>query len=142
MRKVWTPPWRWVFGVATALGLFSFLQAYRLTLINGRPGMSIMAGKLLVLNLALWFIPALLAPAVVWAARRFPFDSGHKLRAVLAHAAGALTFASTHILGLIAVRFLLFESGGKSPLVPWPKYFQNRVFQTFPFAQWPLTPYV
>jgi two-component system, LytTR family, sensor kinase len=129
MRKVWTPPWAWVFGVATVLGVFSFLQAYRLTMVNARPGMSIMAGKLLILNLALWYVPALLMPAVVWAARRFSFDSGHKLRAVLAHAAGALTFASTHIVALIAVRFLLYDAGGKPPLVPWPRYFQNRIFE-------------
>jgi two-component system, LytTR family, sensor kinase len=129
MRKVWTPPWGWVFGVATVLGAFSFLQAYRLTMVNARPGMSIMAGQLLILNLALWYVPALLMPAVVWAARRFSFDSGHKIRAVLAHAAGALTFASTHIIALIAVRFLLYDSGGKPPLVPWPRYFQNRIFE-------------
>jgi signal transduction histidine kinase len=118
-----------VFGIATALGFFSFLQAYRVTLINSKPGMSIMAGKLLILNLALWYIPALLMPAVVWAARRFPFDTGHKIRAVLAHATGALTFASTHIGGLIVMRFLLFENGGKFPSIPWPKYFQNRIFE-------------
>jgi hypothetical protein len=118
-----------VFGVATALGLFSFLQAYRLTMVNSKPGMSIMAGKLLLLNLALWYVPALLMPAVVWVARRFSFDSGRTVRAVLAHAAGALIFASTHIFALIAVRFLLYESGGKNPLVPWMRYFQNRVFE-------------
>jgi two-component system LytT family sensor kinase len=129
MRKVWTPPWGWVFGLATALSVFSTMQAYRLTLINTRPGMTIYLGKLFLLNLSLWYIPALLIPAVVWAARRFPFDTGHKLRAVLAHAVGALTFASTHILGLIAVRFLLYETGGKPPTVPWPRYFQNRVFE-------------
>lgn len=129
MRKVWTPPWPWVFGIATALGCFSFLQAYRVTLINSKPGMSIMAGKLLILNLALWYIPALLMPAVVWAARRFPFDTGHKIRAVLAHAAGALTFASMHIGGLIVMRFLLFDNGGKYVSIPWPKYFQNRIFE-------------
>jgi signal transduction histidine kinase len=118
-----------VFGVATVLAVFSFMQAYRLTTINARPGMTIMAGKLLLLNLALWYIPALLMPAVVWAARRFPFDSGHKLRAVLAHAGCALTFASTHIVGLIAVRFLLYAAGGKPPAVAWTRYFQNRIFE-------------
>jgi signal transduction histidine kinase len=118
-----------VFGAATALALFSFLQAYRLTSISIKPGMTIMAGKLLVLNLALWYIPSLLIPAVVLAARRFPFDSGHKLRAVLAHAAGALIFSSTHIVGLIAVRFLIYENGGKSPMVAWPRYFQTRIFE-------------
>ena len=129
MRKVWTPPWRWVFGIATVLSVFSTLQAYRVTLINTKPGMTIDLGKLFALNLSLWYIPALLIPAIVWAARRFPFDSGYTLRAVLAHAAGALTFASTHIFGLIAVRFLLYENGGKPLAVAWQRYFQNRIFE-------------
>jgi two-component system LytT family sensor kinase len=129
MRKVWTPPWPWVFGVATGLSLFSFLQAYRLTQVNSKPGMTIMAGKLLVLNLALWYVPALLIPAIVWFARRFPFDTGHKLRAIAAHSLGALTFAFVHFVALISVRFLLWPDGGKYPSVPWSQFFQNRIFE-------------
>jgi two-component system, LytTR family, sensor kinase len=129
MRKVWTPPWRWVFGVATALGLFSWLQAYRLTLVNLQPGMSVQAGKLLVLNLALWYMAALLMPAVVWAARRFPFDSGHKVRAVLAHSVGALAFATVHFVGLIGVRFVLWDNGGKWSGATWAQFFQRRIFE-------------
>jgi two-component system LytT family sensor kinase len=129
MRKVWTPPWPWVFGVATGLSLFSFLQAYRLTLINSKPGMTIEAGKLVVLNLALWYVPALLVPAIVWAARRFPFDTGRRVRAIAAHSVGALTFALVHFVALISVRFLLWPDGGKYPSVPWAQYFQNRIFE-------------
>jgi two-component system LytT family sensor kinase len=129
MRKVWTPPWRWVFGVATVLSLFSFLQAYRLTLINSKPGMTIEAGKLLILNLALWYVPALLMPAVVWAARRFPFDTGHKVRAVAAHSFGALTFAAFHFVGLMSVRFLLWPDGGKWYGATWSQFFQRKIFE-------------
>jgi two-component system, LytTR family, sensor kinase len=129
MRKMWTPPWAWVFGVATALGLFSFLQAYRLTLINMKPGMSIEAGKLLVLNLALWYVPALLMPAVVAAARRFPFDTGQTLRAIAAHACGALTFAAANFVLLTGVRFLLWTDGGKWSGATWSQYFQRRIFE-------------
>ena len=129
MRKVWTPPWPWVFGVATGLSLFSFLQAYRLTLINSKPGMTIEAGKLVALNLALWYIAALVMPAIVWMARRFPFDTGHKIRAVIAHSGGALTFAFVHFVGITSVRFLLWADGGKNPSVPWSKFFQNRIFE-------------
>src|SRR5436305_378505 len=89
MRKAWTPPWQWVFGVATALGLFSTLQAYRLTLVNSRPGEPLESGfklKLTILNLALWYVPALMMPAVVRVARRFPLDeAGRRLRAILVH---------------------------------------------------------
>ena len=129
MRKVWTPPWRWVFGVATVLSLFSFLQAYRLTLLTSKPGMEVETGKLIVLNLALWYVPALLIPAIVWAARRFPFDTGHKVRAVLAHSIGALTFAGVHFLGMMSIRFLLSPDGGKWPSMPWSRFLQARLLE-------------
>src|SRR4051812_38237282 len=129
MRKVWTPPWRWVFGVATGLSLFSFLQAYRLTSINNKPGMAIDAGKLAVLNLALWYVPALLVPAIVWAARRFPFDTGHKLRALIAHVIGALTFAFVHFIGMTSVRFLIWPDGGKYVSASWSQYFQRHILE-------------
>jgi two-component system LytT family sensor kinase len=129
MRKVWTPPWSWVFGAATAFGLFSFLQAYRLTLLNSKPGMTIDAGKLLILNLALWYLPAVMMPAIVSAARTFPFESGRRLRAIAAHTAGALLFSFAHLVGLLGVRFLLWENGGKHPNATWAQYFQNRSFE-------------
>jgi len=129
MRKAWTPPWRWVFGVATGLSIFSWLQAWRLTLINSKPGMDIHPEKLLVLNLAYWYLPALLMPAVVWASRRFPFDSGHRLRALLAHAIGALTFAAACFVGMIGVRFLIWENGGKWIGATWAQFFQRHIFE-------------
>jgi len=129
MRKVWTPPWAWVFGAATAFGVSSFLQAYRLTLVNSKPGMTIEAGKLLILNLALWYLPALMVPAIVCAARRFPLEAGRRIRAIAVHSAGALVFSFAHIIGLLGVRFLLWENGGKSPLATWEQYFQRRVFE-------------
>jgi signal transduction histidine kinase len=118
-----------VFGVATGLGIFSWLQAWRLTLINTKPGMEIHAGKLLVLNLALWYVPALLMPGVVWMARRFPFDSGNRLRALAAHSAGALTFAAVHFVCLMSVRFTLWPNGGKWVGATWAQYFQRHIFE-------------
>ena len=129
MRKVWTPPWTWVFGAATAFGLSSFLQAYRLTSVNMKPGMSIATGKLLILNLALWYLPALLMPLIVSAARAFPLEAGRRARAIAVHVAGAVIFSFAHIIGLLGVRFLLWTNGGKYPAVPWSQYFQNRFFE-------------
>jgi two-component system, LytTR family, sensor kinase len=129
MRRVWTPPWPWVFGAATAFGLSSFLQAYRLMLVNSKPGMTIEAGKLLILNLALWYLPAVMMPAIVWAARRFPLEAGRRVRAIAVHSAGALLFSFAHLLGLLAVRFLLWENGGKNPNATWAQYFQRRSFE-------------
>ena len=129
MRKVWTPPWPWVFGAATAFGLSSFLQAYRLTSVNMKPGMSIATGKLLILNLALWYLPALMMPVVVAAARAFPLEAGRRARAMAVHTAGAVLFAFAHIIGLLGVRFLLWTNGGKYPTVPWSQFVQNRFFE-------------
>lgn len=134
MRKVWTPPWPWVFGVATVLSLFSFVQAYRLTLINTKPGMTIEAGKLLVLNLALWYIPALLIPAIVWAARRFPLEHGRRARAIAAHTAGAIIFALVHWIALIGVRILLWTDGNKMPSVAWWTYMQRRLLENLDWS--------
>jgi len=129
MRKVWTPPWPWVFGAATAFGLSSFLQAYRLTLLNSKPGMTIEAGKLLILNLALWYLPALMMPAIVSAARRFPLEAGRRVRAIAVHSGGALLFSCAHLIGLLGVRFLLWDNGGKNPNASWAQYFQRRSFE-------------
>jgi two-component system LytT family sensor kinase len=129
MRKEWMPPWPWVFGAATAFGVSSFLQAYRLTLLNSKPGMTIEAGKLLVLNLALWYLAALMVPAIVWAARRFPLDTGRRVRALAVHTGGALLFSCAHLTGLLGVRFLLWTNGGKNPNATWAQYFQRRSFE-------------
>jgi two-component system LytT family sensor kinase len=129
MRKVWTPPWPWVFGAATAFGVSSFLQAYRLTLVNSKPGMTIEAGKLLILNLALWYLPALMVPVIVSAARRFPLEAGRRVRAIAVHSVGAVLFSFAHIIGLLGVRFLLWENGGKSPMATWEQFFQRKFFE-------------
>jgi two-component system LytT family sensor kinase len=125
MRKAWTPPTRWVFGVATVLGLFSTLQAYRLTVVTAKPGMPIEVSKLLALNLAYWFVPALLLPSVVWVARRFPLDAGNLLRHIPVHIAGAMTFAMLRFAGMTGVKLLLWSGDIKPASVTWWVYAQR-----------------
>src|SRR6476659_1353666 len=115
MRKAWAPPTRWVFGVATILGIFSTLQAIRLTMLTYKEGMPLQAGKLLVLNLAFWYIPALLVPSVVAVARRYRLDGPRKLPAIGAHLVAALVFAIVRFIGMLGVRFLLWSDGGGKP---------------------------
>lgn len=125
MRKAWTPPTRWVLGVATVLSLFSTLQAYRLEVVTAKPGMPIYVGKLLALNLAYWFVPALLLPTVVWMARRFPLDAGNRIRNLLVHLAGGLTFAVARFAGMTTVRLVLWSGVIKPPAVTWWVYAQR-----------------
>jgi two-component system, LytTR family, sensor kinase len=126
MRKAWTPPTRWVLGVSTVLSVFSFLQAYRLDVVSAKPGMPIYAGKLLVLNIAYWFVPAVLLPSVVWVARRFPLEAGHLVRSIPIHVAGAMTFALLRFGGMTGVKLLLWSGDIKPPSVSWWIYAQRQ----------------
>ena len=95
MQTVWTPPVRLVFGAATLLGIFSTLQAYRLTTLNINGKMDVEVWRLLVLNLAYWYVPAGLTSIIFRVAHRFPFDATGWLRALAAHAALAAIGFST-----------------------------------------------
>jgi two-component system, LytTR family, sensor kinase len=112
MQKPWTPPLRWVFGAATLLGLFSTLQAYRLTALTSKDPMDIQVGNLLVLNLAFWFIPAALAPFIFRLVQRYRIDE-NRVKTVLVHACAALLVTVVHAVGMVAVRALLW---GTPPL--------------------------
>jgi len=113
MRKAWVPPTRWIFGVATVLGLFSTLQAVRLTTLNSKEGMPLQLGKLLILNLAFWYIPALLTPSIVAVARRFRLDGERRLRAIAVHAVAAFGFMVVRFIAMLGVRLLLWTDAIK-----------------------------
>ncbi|MGH8637210.1 MAG: sensor histidine kinase [Burkholderiales bacterium] len=120
MHRAWTPPARWIFLVATLLGLFSTAQAYRLSTLNPRMRPEYLAiPPLLALNLALWYVPAALTRPIFWLAARFPLDSPRWLRAVAIHAGAAVAFSFIHSAAMIAVRGTLWPE-----LVdrPWPAF--------------------
>ena len=109
MHKAWTPPARWIFLVATLLGLFSTAQAYRLTSLNPRARVEgIELWPLLILNLALWYVPALLTPPIFRLAARVRLDSEKWLPALAMHALAALMFSLLHTAFMLAVRGLLW----------------------------------
>ena len=61
-----------IVGIATLLGAFSTFQAYqfvRLFFEKPQP-----LASLIVLNFTFWYGWALLTPAVLWVARRFPLE--------------------------------------------------------------------
>jgi signal transduction histidine kinase len=128
MQRVWTPPWRWIFLAATLLGLFSTLQAYRLSTLSRYPeGTKVL--PLLVLNLAFWYVPAAFVPAIFRLAQRFHVGGQHWVRAVGIHLTAAGLFAVVHALCMIGVRSLLWSDAGKLPTVAWTTFAQ-RMFLT------------
>ena len=91
MQKAWTPPIRWVFLVATLLGLFSTAQAYRLTTLNPKAHVDgIEIGSLLILNLTLWYVPAALTAPIFRIAAHFRLDAERWIRAIAIQATAAV----------------------------------------------------
>ena len=125
MQRPWMPPAKWIFVTATLLGLFSTLQAYRLTTLTFRPG-DVTATDLLILNLAYWYIPATLLPTIFRLAYRFRLDVGTWYRALALHAMCGLTFSVVHWAGMLGVRGLLWPNAGKPPTVAWASFLQRQ----------------
>ena len=116
MQKAWTPRARWVFLIATLLGIFSTAQSYRLSSLNPRARIEgVELGALLILNLALWYIPAALIGPIFRIAARVRLDSEKWIRAVVTHAFAALTFSIVHTAIMLAVRATLWPELRRLP---------------------------
>ena len=139
MQKVWTPPARWVFLVATLLGMFSTAQAYRLTTLNPRARVDgVDLASLLVLNLMLWYIPAALMGPIFRVAARFRLDGERWVRAIMIHACAAGAFSILHAATMIGVRLALWPEMRQLPRERWLSYVQN---QYLPNLDWTLVTY-
>src|SRR5512133_1579995 len=103
MQTAWTPPARFVFGAATALGVFSTLQDYRLYTLNVTEQIPIAVWRLLALNLAYWYVPAALTNAIFRIAYRFPLDAPGWPRALAVHALAAVGFSTVHLGAMIGM---------------------------------------
>src|SRR3954462_9445527 len=100
MQKAWVPPARFVFGAATLLGIFSTLQVYRLTTLDINDKMNVQVWRLLVLNLAYWYVPAALTSVIFRIAHRFRIDATGWRRALAVHAPAALCFSVIHLVAM------------------------------------------
>jgi hypothetical protein len=134
MQSTWTPPLRWVFAAATVLGCFSALQSYRLSTLNLRYPMDIEVGKILILNLVYWYIPALLSPIIFRLGQRFRVDGPHWIRALSVHALAAVSYSVVHCAFMISTRLLLWESANKLPAVPWALFVQRQYINQIDFT--------
>jgi signal transduction histidine kinase len=97
---------RWIFGVATFLGIFSGLQSYRLMLLTIDPkyASEIVLWRLIVLNLVYWYVPAAATKSIFRLAHRFPIDSGRWMRSLGVHAAAAFSLTILHACCMLVTR--------------------------------------
>jgi two-component system LytT family sensor kinase len=134
MQKAWTPPIRSVFVGATLLGLFSTLQAYRLTSLSAKDGMDVEVVHLLILNLAYWYVPACLTLPIFSLAHQFRLDSKRWLRALLVHASAAAFFSVIHTAAMLGVRSTFWPAAGKPPSVEWTTFIQRQYLNQLDWA--------
>ena len=135
MRKVWRPAARWVFLVATLLGLFSAAQSYRLLTLNPNARVDgIELGSVVILNLCLWYVPAVLIGPIFRIAARFRLDGNRWLRAIAIHAGAAVAFSIFHVSAMLAVRVLLWPDMLQMPLPKWMSYAQDQYLRNLDWS--------
>jgi len=116
-----------LFTVATVLAISSTIQSWRLQMLTDKTWMSaLVMAKLLVLNFAYWYVPALLAPVVMALTRRYRL--GHTPWPVTLgfHIATAFVYSLVHTAAMLLTRAMLFENGGRAMDVDWWTYVQKQ----------------
>jgi two-component system LytT family sensor kinase len=117
-----------IFGVATAFGIFSALQAFNyVSLFTDRQTPFYI---LLALNVTYWYAWAVLVPGILWMARRYRFGRQNWKRAAAMHALGVLAFTFVHALITISARVVIMKlPGGRE--IDWWMSFHELFFLNF-----------
>jgi signal transduction histidine kinase len=118
-----------VLAVATPLAVFSTLQAIRLATLNTRGTTDVHEFRLLILNSAYWYVPALLTPAIFMIAHRLRTGGLRWPMLIATHTLLALCFSLTHCASMIAVHFGIYlTSSERTAPAMWWVSFAQRVF--------------
>jgi signal transduction histidine kinase len=109
-----------IFGVATAFGIFSALQAFNyVSLFTDR---ETPFSILFALNVTYWYAWAVLVPGMLWMARRYRFGRQSWKRAAAMHALGVLAFTLVHALITISARVIIMKLPGGRELDWWMSF--------------------
>ncbi len=109
-----------IFGVATAFGIFSALQAFNyVSLFTDRETPFYI---LLALNVTYWYAWAVLVPGMLWMARRYRFGRQNWKRAAAMHALGVLAFTATHAVLTISSRVWILRAFDGRALDWWMSF--------------------
>ena len=100
-----------LFVIATALGVSSTLQAYSVSVLEDAAMSPRAIPQLLALNLAYWYLPALLAPTVMTLVLRYQLGRVRWSTQALVHVSGAVVYSVVHTVAMLATRAVLFSEG-------------------------------
>ena len=104
-----------IFGVWTAAGVFFASQLYFLYPITSG-GREISFGRALLINLPFYWLWALLTPAILGLARRFPLERARWRRSLAVHAGASVVLSAAQLLVAGVLLFAVVQSGGTSSL--------------------------
>jgi signal transduction histidine kinase len=108
-----------ILGVATALGIFSALQAYNyVNLLTNREQPFHL---LLALNVSYWYGWAVLVPGILWLARRYRFGRFTWRRAAVMHAFGVVAATSAHAALAVSSHVAILHLADR-PAEWWPMF--------------------
>jgi signal transduction histidine kinase len=120
---------RLIFGVATALGVFSAFQAFNyVSVFTDRSPQML---HLLVLNMTYWWSWAVLVPGILWLARRYPFERRSWPRAAGIHAIGVVVVTFLHAFLTVSSREPIAAALGMKMMGAWLSEFQRLFFLNF-----------
>lgn len=135
-------PRRAIFLIATLFGLSSALQSALLMRLSGEafwPGDWI---HLPLLNLAYWYVPALLAPIIMGVASRYQLGRASWWKQVAVHGCGAVLYSVFHTGCMFGMRAVLAWALGSPPMPGRRSFwlrFSSEYFQQF---DWQLMTYL
>jgi two-component system, LytTR family, sensor kinase len=119
-------PRRAIFCIATLFGVSSTIQGALLMRIAGKPYIEGDFIQLPVLNLAYWYVPALLAPVIMGLAVRYQLGRVKWWTQVAVHGTGVLVYGAVHTATMFALRGALTWALTPPPM-PEPRTFWQRV---------------
>ncbi len=105
-------PRRAMFNIATLFGVSSTIQIVLLMRLNDEPLYPADWLQISILNLAYWYVPALLAPFIMRLAVRYQLGHTSWWQQLAVHGAGAICYSIVHTGSMIALRTLLTSTFG------------------------------
>ena len=113
--------WAVMFGIWTAIGVFFVLQSIVRRVVFDVP---MEWSRTLGFEMIYWWVWAILAPAVLWYARRQPIWADNSARAIAQHSGFALLISAAHSFGTLVLNISFFG---------WPR---TRAGESMTFGWW------
>jgi len=131
-----------MFCIATLFGVSSTIQGVLLMRIVDTPYVKGDYIQLPVLNLAYWYVPALLAPVIMALAVRYQLGRTKWWTQVAVHGTGALIYGAVHTATMFALRGLLAWLLNPPPMPEPRSYWQRVGFEAIKQFDWQLMTYL